>query len=133
MHLAFALDVDGTALFKFEIAVQQTPGGVRYLDTPGDTAGFHAAGSVDNVSPQVVEKLSLADDPRDDRPTVNETYGIVCRSSSERPAVFMVAASPRMRWTRDTQSTPDCAMSHTVRERVIEILSSRSVRRRRRQ
>jgi hypothetical protein len=35
-----------------------------------------------------------------DRPTVDETCGIVCRPSAERPAIVMVRASPRMSWIR---------------------------------
>jgi hypothetical protein len=56
---------------------------------------------------------------RNGRPTVNETCGIVSRSSSERSAVIMVPASPRISWIRDTQSTPDCAKGREAWERVI--------------
>ena len=50
---------------------------------------------------------------------MNETYGIVLWSSSERSAVFMVPVSPRISWTRDIQTTPNCAKGRKVWERVI--------------
>ena len=55
----------------------------------------------------------------DARPTMNETCATVSVSSSERSAVVMVPASPRISWIRDTQSTPDCAKGREVWERVI--------------
>jgi hypothetical protein len=50
---------------------------------------------------------------------MNETCATVPLSSAERSAVCMVPASPRISWTRDTQSTPDCAKGRKVWERVI--------------
>ena len=50
---------------------------------------------------------------------MNETCATVLLSSAERSAVFMVPASPRISWTRDTQSTPNCAKGREAWERVI--------------
>ena len=33
--------------------------------------------------------------------------------------MFMVRLSPRISWTRGTQSTPDCAMGGNARERAV--------------
>ena len=53
------------------------------------------------------------------RPAGDETCGIVERPSAERSAIVMVRVSPRISWTRGTQSTPDCARDRKVRERAV--------------
>src|SRR5476649_1331354 len=67
VHLALAFYLDGPAFFKRELPVQSLPGGVGHMDAPGHAVGFHPAGRVDRVAPQVVEKFALADDAGDDR------------------------------------------------------------------
>ena len=53
------------------------------------------------------------------RPAMSETCATVPLSLPERLAVVMVPASPRISWTRDTPSTPDCAKGRRASERAI--------------
>jgi hypothetical protein len=70
----------------------------------------------ERISTGLLDRYEL---PPAARPTVDETCAMVSLSSPERSAAIMVPASPRISWTRDTQSTPDCAKGRKAWERVI--------------
>lgn len=64
VHLALAFDVNDAAIFQCEWFAQSQPGSYGHLNPSCNAVRFHAAGSVDDVSSQVIEEFSLADDSR---------------------------------------------------------------------
>ena len=52
-------------------------------------------------------------------PAKDETCATVSRSADGEIGQSMVRSSPRISWIRGTSSTPNCAMDHPVRERVV--------------
>ena len=67
MHLALALDIDCATHFQHERRAQSLLRGFRHMDSTRQAVGFHPDGRVDHVSPQVIEKLALADNAGRDR------------------------------------------------------------------
>src|SRR5687768_17737550 len=67
-QLSLALDVDHSAWFADKVVVDQVVGLLRDLDQSTRAIGFHAAGSIDGIAPQVVDELLATDHTRDHRP-----------------------------------------------------------------
>ena len=104
--------VSATTLIPSPRAAKFRPGRLKQAPRPRARSAMTAAKGSSSIAPGISYR-------RNGRRAVNETCGIVSRSSSERSAVIMTPASPRISWIRDTQSTPDRAMGRKARERVI--------------
>src|SRR5262249_59164173 len=70
-HWSFALDVHGVAPAEFVAVSKALIGALGDLNGAGLGVGFHAAGGVDRVAPEVVDELGPADHAGDDRPGVD--------------------------------------------------------------
>ena len=60
LHRAFALHIDGAAVFKIIIIFEKLLGRGGYLYAALRTMGFHPAGGVDRVPPQVVDEPTFS-------------------------------------------------------------------------
>ena len=70
LHGADVLDVDDAAGLSFKLIVEQRARGGGDLDESRLTLGFHAAGEVDGVTPEIVGEFFGADYAADDRAAV---------------------------------------------------------------
>src|SRR5437667_4117243 len=70
-HWSFALDVHGVAPAEFVAVSKALVGPLGDLNGAGLGVGFHAAGGIDRVAPEVVDELGPADPPGDDRSRVD--------------------------------------------------------------
>jgi hypothetical protein len=67
LELALPLDRDRPAGFALELVCQQIVCRARDLDPARGPVGFHAAGRVHRVAPEVVEEALPSDYARNDR------------------------------------------------------------------
>src|SRR4029078_6394002 len=70
-HRPFALDLDLAARREGELSAEASVEAFGDLDPPADTAGFHAAGGIDRVAPEVVHELLASDHAGDSVPGVH--------------------------------------------------------------
>ena len=75
-HIALALDVNAAPVFEHVAIAKFLVNRYRYLDAPCLPMGFHTAGDVDRISPQVVDKFFGANDPGHHRPRINSDADI---------------------------------------------------------
>src|SRR5690348_5200001 len=70
VHRSLALEVDGAPFLEPERLAQSPSSGPRDLHPPSHAVGFHAAGDVHGVTPQVIDELALAYDAGHSRASV---------------------------------------------------------------
>src|SRR5215472_3555980 len=64
--LSFALHLNGATAFKLKTVLQALVDASRDLNASWNARGFHAAGEVHGIAPEIVDELSDANDASDD-------------------------------------------------------------------